>query len=283
LQAVNQTLNVWPPSGVQFPGSPNSSYPIPFSTLASNDVIQPSGAQVSLVLATPPTAGTTSLGGTMTPGSLGPAAVSSTVPFTYTPKVLANARPFLTCDSSNNDINTPTTPPSCNYDTFAYYLLSADGTTQSPTAATVSLDIKATASFARATSNTVYSILNSNCQSCHNSSNAASPGDPGYYWQVTQPAGPSAAQLATAANATYASITGNNSAASTGCNDWTRCRNNESTQVSSSVGYTQQASIYYNVCVAPPPANNHYTVNFNLGGVGCPTLSQWILEGGYND
>jgi mono/diheme cytochrome c family protein len=249
LQAVNQTLNVWPPSGVQSPGSPSAAYAILFSTLASNDVIQPTGAQVSLVLVAPPTAGTTSLGGTMTPGSLGPASVNSTAPFTYTPKVLANAQPFLTCDINGNDINTAKAP--CNYDTFAYYLLSADGTTQSPSAATVSLDLKATTSFGRAANNTVYAILTNNCEGCHNSGNAASSGDPGYYWQVTlPPTNPTPTQIAAAINATYASITGNNSAGSTGCNDWTRCQNNESTQTSSSVGYTQQASLYYNVCVA---------------------------------
>ncbi|MEO7207621.1 MAG: hypothetical protein ABI356_04960 [Steroidobacteraceae bacterium] len=280
LQAVNQTLNLWPLSGVQPPGSPSASYNILFSTLASNDVIQPTGAQVSLVLV----AGTTSLGGTIGPASLGPASVSSTTPFTYTAKVLPNGQPFLTCDINGNDINTASAP--CTYDTFAYYLLSADGTTKSATNATVSLNTQATASFSRATNNAnnVYAILSSNCAGCHNSGLAASSGDPGYYWQVTSPPmNPTAAQIAAAVDATYASITGSNSAGSTGCNDWTRCQNVEATQMSSSVGFTQQASLYYNVCVAPPPANNHYSNNFNLGGAGCPALSQWILEGGHND
>jgi mono/diheme cytochrome c family protein len=284
LQAVNQTLNLWPP-GVQPAGSPDTSYTIPFSTLASNDTIQPAGAQVSLVLVAPPTAGTTSLGGTVAPASLGPASVGSTAPFTYTPTALANAQPFLTCDINGNDINTPTS--TCTFDTFAYYLLSADGTTRSATSATVSLNIQATTSFSRAANNSVYTILMNNCESCHNSSLAAGPGDPGHYWQVTLPPpgppAPTPAQIAAAASATYASITGNNSAGSTGCNNWTRCQNNESTQASSSVGYTQQASLHYNVCVAPPPANNHYTTNFKLGASDCATLLQWILEGGHND
>jgi hypothetical protein len=288
LQAVDQTINLFPLSGVQPPGSPSASYAIPFATLASHDNIHPAGAEVFLKLAGPPTAGTTSLGGTVTPASLGPAAVTSTSPFTYTPKVLANAQPFLTCDINGNDINTATSP--CTYDTFAYLLQSMDRSSTSPTDATVSLNIQATTSFSRATNNAknVYTILSSNCAAgCHLSSNEGAAGDPGYYWQlippqVTPPAtSPTLAQVVAAMNATYQSITGNNRAG--GCNDWTRCQiSNETTHVSSSVGYTQQAALYYNVCDS---TSTHYSLHFNLGAgtPACAVLSQWILEGGHND
>lgn len=277
---------------------PVAAYWISAPTLTASDSIVPADPGVTLVLSS---GAATSLA-----GAIGPAAATNPPTTTTKPPLTTCAAPatstsiglsgcfqysppyptFLTCDINGNDLATGS--QSCAgsnnayYDSFAYYLKPSVGTTTS-NAATVYLNIQATASFSRATNNAnnVYTILSNNCSSCHNSLNASASGDPGYYWQVTlPPASPTAAQILAAVDATYQSITGTNSAGSTGCNNWTNCENDETTQVSASVGYTSQASLYYNVCDS---TSTHYSSHFNLGGVGCPVLLQWVLEGGHND
>ena len=257
------------------PASP--SYPILASALTTSDVILPaSDTSVTLVL----NSQTTSLNGTVA-GPANSGSIGLTGSFSYTPP----SPTFLTCDINGRDIVSGAAP--CIYDTFAYYLLSGNGVTRSPQSATVSLNVQATTSFSRTGASTdIYQIL-TNCSSCHTSSLAGAVGDPGYYWQYTSPpANPTPAQTAAAVLATYNSIIGadstTNKDGSSGCNNWTQCQNDESTQVSTQVGFSNQASLYYNPCDS---TSDHYKNNFSLGAgsASCTALLQWVLEGAHDD
>ncbi|HLZ99991.1 MAG TPA: hypothetical protein VKP66_18785 [Steroidobacteraceae bacterium] len=211
-------------------------------TLTANDTIVPTtDTAVTLV---PSSGGTTSSGGTLTPAT----AIGLSAAFTYTPP----SSTFLTCDINGDDLATGMT--ACNaFDTFSYYLLSGNGVTRS-NAATVSLNIQASASFDRNTTpgNNVYAILG-NCASCHVSGGVGTN-----FWNYTS------------ASATWSSITGANTQAT----DWT-----QSDAAGTVVGHTSSAALYDNVCNSN---SSHYQNHFHLSA-NCPVLLQWILEGARND
>jgi hypothetical protein len=283
---------------------PVVSYWISAPMLTGSDSIVPVDPGVTLVLSS---GAATSLGGAIGPASATnppttttkPTATTCTAPATSTSIGLNGCfqysppyPTFLTCDFNNDDLATGT--QSCAnsnnayYDSFAYYLKPSVGSTTS-NVATVYLTIKATASFSRImtnTNNNVYTILNNNCSGCHFYTTTAASGDPSYYWQViVPPASPTPAQILAAVDATFDTITGTNGAASSGCNNWTDCQYNITAQTSSSVGYTNQASLYFNPC----DASSYHFQNYFPGSTTapvptfCPNILQWILEGGHND
>ena len=270
---------------------PVASYWITAPTLTATDSIVPADPGVTLVLSS---GAATALAGAIAPAlatnppatTTKPPATTCTAPATSTSIGLTGCfqysppyPTFLTCDINGNDLATGTHSCAASnnvyYDSFLYYLKPSVGTTTS-NVATVYLNIQATASFSRATTNAnnVYTILSSNCSSCHFSTTTAVAGDPSYYWQATGAVG-----------TTYASITGTNSAGSSGCNNWTNCQYDISASTSSSVGYTNQASLYFNPC---DPTSFHFQ-NYFPGSASdpvpgfCPNILQWVLEGGHND
>jgi mono/diheme cytochrome c family protein len=263
LTANNQTIQVYPTGIVPPFVAPAVAYAIPASELSVVIPLPETASDVALVL---DSGATTSSGGTVAAASS--PNLASSGGFTYTPLPPSHTT-FLTCDANGNDLATGSVPCT-NFDTFTYNLLS-NSTAQSSPAATLSLNVQATTSFARTivsgTTN-IYALLGApggatpgTCAGCHESG-----GPDASYWTFSTPLNAANAQT------TWTSITGSNTPAT----DWTRNPSPLNAACTGTPGYNTCAAFYDNPCGG---SNTH---PYKLAS-GCAILLQWILEGAHDD